>query len=138
MTTPKMRVEINTVLLSGTICSDLNIWRVNENRHPIVSFDAETVQTVGVENKLEVVKWRGKCFGVMAERASQDLRKGLRITIEGSFSGFERPERQKAPRPELTVKKYWLEHPMEVAVSVDLAERTPEERKKELDAGGTP
>lgn len=129
----KIRAEINMVLLSGTISSDLSVWRVSEARHPIVSFDAETIQTVGVENRIEVVRWRGKCFGAMAEQAMKSLRKGIRVTVEGSFSGFERPDKQKAPRPELTVRKYWLEHPMEIAVSVDLLEKTPEERKRELE-----
>lgn len=134
MSDAPLRQEINFTLLSGTVASDPDVRRSGPHRHPIVSFDGETVQTVGKNNRIEVLKWRAKLFGAMAEKAVTQLRKGLRITIEGGYSGYEPPDRKKNAKPEITVRRFWLDHPIEVGVAVELTENTPEERQKQLEA----
>ena len=129
----KQHIEMNMVMLSGTINSDLDIRRTGTHRHPIVTFSVETRQLVGKNERPEVVKWKGKCFGATAEKAMTELRKGIRVMIEGSFSGYEPPNRKKTPQPEITVKRFWTNLPMDIGFETEFGETSAAERRKQLE-----
>lgn len=130
---PSNRQEINQVFLSGTIQSDLAGRRVGKQQSLIVSFTVETVQHIGLTEQLEVYRWRAKCFGKLAERAQRELRKGIRVTVEGSLSAYK-PANKRQPRlQEINLRRFWYEHPMQIGVSMSFNEHTAEERQLQLE-----
>jgi single-stranded DNA-binding protein len=122
---------INQILLSGTVLGDPETRRVGEHRHPILTFDAETVQYVGKAQKPETIRWRGKCFGVTADNLQGELRKGLKIFVRGRLSGYTRPTGgQKVT--EITVQELAVEPPVNVVFRAEIAEQPADEKQQEL------
>jgi single-stranded DNA-binding protein len=142
MSTPKVRpLVINQVLLTGTVLGDPETRRAGEHRHPIVTFEAETVQYVGKDERPETLRWRGKCFGVTATKLQTELRKGLKIFVRGRFSSYKRPI--KGPMndaqirawgiTEVIVQELATEPPVNVVFRADISEQPAEEKQQELE-----
>ncbi len=123
---------INQVFLSGEVIGDPETRKTGEGRYPILEFDAETPMRVGRDQRLEPVRWIGKCFGAAAEQVSGKLRKNLQVLVRGRLSGFVRPKGKKPHIPEVTVLQLWVLPDMNIIFEADLAESSPEQREDEL------
>ncbi len=91
-------MEINEILISGRIDGKPKLRRPGKERFPILSFVARTEEYVGQKKRKEDVRWRGKCFGTVAEEVSKRLHEGLWIIVRGRLSHYARPHHKGETR----------------------------------------
>ena len=92
--------EINEVRISGKIMSEPVMRRPGKNRYPILEFIGETAEYVGNAKRPEMLKWRAKAFGKLADKLNGQLAKGMWVIVSGRWSAYAHPEQKGKAKAE--------------------------------------
>jgi hypothetical protein len=98
--------------------------RPGDNRFPILSFTGETREIVGNAKRPEIIRWRAKLFGRLAEEGSQRIVKGLWILVHGRLSGYHRPTEKEARLPEINAKSFHVFPTPKISFTTELLDST--------------
>jgi single-stranded DNA-binding protein len=94
--------------------------RPGEQRFPILAFTAETREIIGNAKRPEIIRWRAKLFGKLADEGAAQITKGSWVMIHGRLSGYQRPTEKEARLPEINAKAFHVFPVPRVSFTVEI------------------